>query len=483
MSEIKGLASKEAHKYSYKYTASYLELNCQWVFEISKIVLATTIIITLCFSKIGSLRPKEYSDDIFRATFYYEIVICCVVLLMAICIPLFYFTKADVFLGTGTWQTVLLVYNATILVFCIPILIMNIIILTRLFQPESRVLTAGNTRVHLSRYSYGNIPKVTSGRSNSNLDQDLYKNDAFLANSLITKVVALILLMLTLLGHLLVIPFKKNRKGVYSCSKSYMDSINKFRETDQNASRFSELGTLTNSRVDIERKYSLRRSFNNRQNSKSGPRSYYSATSEVGPLNDNAKNRLLKVPKKHQKNSSHQSFGSKIRQKAAENSIKSSRDHFSDSSRYDSQKDKFRKNGKGKYYISADPIINNIDSHWLGSSVGNRNNSNRSSNKQRGVYHKESPTRSRLTTLPPSYSNIAIPGIIASSSTGNSSKNEIIINIRPKPILPKTNIGQGNYSSDSRTCSLDNFSLPYSIDTVEADNEAYETKQRFMVFK
>ena len=116
---MEGLAAREANQYNYKYSQTYLELKCQWAFELFKIILSITVLITNSIAQISDISDSANDQipqaDLFPATSIYQNVIMSIILVFAVCIPLFYFTRADIFLGTGPWQKIIFFYNVVIL--------------------------------------------------------------------------------------------------------------------------------------------------------------------------------------------------------------------------------------------------------------------------------------------------------------------------------------------------------------------------------
>ena len=79
----------------------------------------TLLISILAISDIASVQKQQVSDNkdvtrlssIFRPSAVYEYVVVIIALLMSISIPVFYFTRTDIFLGKSNWQKVLFWYN------------------------------------------------------------------------------------------------------------------------------------------------------------------------------------------------------------------------------------------------------------------------------------------------------------------------------------------------------------------------------------
>ena len=137
---MEGLASKEGNNYNYKYTSTYLELNCQWLFEILKIAISVMCIITLTlcsFINIESKTSSDKIDPIYKISTYYEYTVVIIILVMAFCIPLFYFTRTDIFLGTGAWQKILVIYNLLMFILVIPALVLREIFMEATGKPKT----------------------------------------------------------------------------------------------------------------------------------------------------------------------------------------------------------------------------------------------------------------------------------------------------------------------------------------------------------
>lgn len=114
------------HEYSYKYTPTYLELNCQWVFELFKLIIGIILISILAISNVVSVQHNKHIEktDLFKPATVFEYITIIIALLMSISIPVFYFTRTDVFVGRNTWQKILFWYNFLMFWMCLPCLVL-----------------------------------------------------------------------------------------------------------------------------------------------------------------------------------------------------------------------------------------------------------------------------------------------------------------------------------------------------------------------
>lgn len=221
---MEGLASAEAHRFNYKYTTTYLELSCQWMFELLKIILTILNIICISLSKIQYLSEttsananpvnvyfgNQYPNSFYQATAYYLYAINILILIFAFSIPLFYFTRADIFLGTGPWQRVLIWYNLIMWITIIPAIVLVSITIWRVNHvqiqiPAGRSVYFNQPSVDYPKFAFNGrnvgVPPVT----------DQFKDHEILFRLIVTLLVSTILLFFVFMGHLLVIPFKKNK--------------------------------------------------------------------------------------------------------------------------------------------------------------------------------------------------------------------------------------------------------------------------------
>lgn len=190
------------HEYSHKYTPTYLELNCQWIFELFKLICGIILISILAISDIVSVQKQQVSDNkavtrlssIFRPTAVYEYVVVIVALLMSISIPVFYFTRTDIFLGRNNWQKVLFWYNFLMFWATLPALVLACIM-----ADVSKAGKLGNDIMVQTSTRFTSIGG--NGRSHSGDGHIVH-----LRSYLITNAVLLAILMMLFLVHAMCIP-------------------------------------------------------------------------------------------------------------------------------------------------------------------------------------------------------------------------------------------------------------------------------------
>lgn len=190
------------HEYSHKYTPTYLELNCQWIFELFKLICGIILISILAISDIASVQKQQVSDNkdvtrlssIFRPSAVYEYVVVIIALLMSISIPVFYFTRTDIFLGRSNWQKVLFWYNFLMFWVTLPALVLACIM-----ADVSRARKLGNDIMVQTSTRFTSIGG--NGRSHSGDGHIVH-----LRSYLITNAVLLAILMMLFLVHAMCIP-------------------------------------------------------------------------------------------------------------------------------------------------------------------------------------------------------------------------------------------------------------------------------------
>ena len=212
---MEGLASKEGQNYNYKYSKTYLELNCQWLFEILKLAFSILCIITMVLASVDDLSEGGSRAALYKATAYLQYAVTFTALVMSFSIPLFYFTRADIFLGAGPWQKVLLVYNLLMLLLLIPCLVLMAIVNYRIHNYNN----IAAPRFATMRYAPppDDLAKLLAGRTSSNAGVDfehqskaLYRSNKGLLSCCWANLAGVIALMMTFTSHLLAIPYRKN---------------------------------------------------------------------------------------------------------------------------------------------------------------------------------------------------------------------------------------------------------------------------------
>lgn len=197
------------HNYTYRYTPTYLELNCQWIFELAKIVISLMLITFLAVSGFANWEPIaeiQGNSALFKPAGIYEYVVVIIVLVMAIAIPVFYFTRADIFLGTTNWQRTLLIYNLFMAVVTLPAFIMAAVLAGQIERCKEMVKTSsGACRVK----GHSQLYRKYSSSGRIGLKPQTSAADFYAV--MVANAVLLSLLLLVFIIHVFMIPCVKEK--------------------------------------------------------------------------------------------------------------------------------------------------------------------------------------------------------------------------------------------------------------------------------